>query len=71
MGRKAMRPVIRIEPVFTGERTITDAFGEAYARYFSSLNQPSDTFASGEFAHYNAGESGEKEAEHHEQHTGT
>ncbi len=71
MGRKARRPVIRIEPVFTGERTLTDAFGEAYAKYFLTLNQSSDTFAGDEFVYYNADETDEKEVEKHEQHTGT
>lgn len=55
MARKAIRPTIVIVPAFTGERSITEAFGEAYARYFDDVEAKSsdDTFVSDKLSDYN------------------
>ena len=55
MARESVRPTIVIIPLSTGERTITEAFGEAYARYFDDVEAKSseDTFVSGKLSDYN------------------
>ena len=58
MSRKINRPTIRVEPIFTGERTIADAFGQAYSTYFESIMQAkssADTFETPILAGYNQG----------------
>ena len=55
--------MIRIEEYFSGERTVAEAFGEAYARYFEyqeKMKRSRDTFAGSIFTHYNLGNTAEE-----------
>ncbi len=63
MPRKIVKPLIRIESVFSGERSLEDAFGEAYACYYDHIEKAkssSDTFASGKFTEYDQARSPEE-----------
>ena len=56
MARTITKPIIRIVPEFTGERTVVDAFGEAYARYYDKLeklNSSGHTFDTSKLSEYN------------------
>ena len=57
MARKAIKPIICVEHSFDGQRSIEDAFAEAYALFFLEKDRKSkssaDTFGSSKLSDYN------------------
>lgn len=56
MGRKANRPVLCVERVFTNERSMIDVFADAYRVHFDEMQRvksSADTFDTNELTEYN------------------
>jgi len=67
MARKTTKPIIHIERCFDGERSLADAFAEAYALFFfhkeKQTKSSGDTFANSKLTEYNIGNTIQEELE--------
>ena len=55
MGRQVQRPVIRVRSFYNGERTLEEAFADAFMLIISEqqkMKSSADTFVSSEQSHY-------------------